>query len=300
MFGKVFYNKLFRSYTLGFGTLFNNIVIGRFDANNVLKEKVLVPLIYSSKEQYFTRAEKDGNNPDIADQDKIALKLPLMAYIQSSISREDARKTAAKNEKELIKNNPYFVEQPSQWKIGMTLSIIAGSQTDMDQIIEQILPYFSPSFTYKLNLLKDTINYVDKVNVELNDISYTENNFDGPEWQRRRLVVDIGFSFIAKLFGPVYLDESLVDANYVPLIPDIIPAPNSLGKPIHTVVVDMHNGGDSGEYYDYPSLDKFPRVSRTTTEMNGEIPESVTENFNDGKVRNIVLEPFDITDIPQD
>lgn len=290
MFGKAFTHSTLRTYITGFGALFNDIWISRKDADKDEVQKVKVPIIYASKEQYYSRlTEKTA---------KQGFTLPALAYVITGMTRADDRRKAAKSEKVMIKNGIYGAEQPSEWKIDITLSIITGSQTDMNSIVEQICPYFDPSFSIKLKLLEDTIDYVDTTVINMDPtISLEENNFEavGNTGDKRRLTWSMNFYFYAKIFGPVYVMDSTVDLSTIPF--DIINPPASLGKRIAKVIVDTHSGGESGKYFDYPSLDEFPRVQRISVEEIENEIVITNETFNDGKVRNIVPDPLDVDEI---
>lgn len=283
MFGKVFYNSTFRTYVSGFGTLFSEIVISQQDSTKKIKNKIKVPIVYSSKEQWYSKVK----NPE---DKEAALILPIICYVQNGISRKDDRRKAQKSEKVMIENPPYAVEAPQDWEMQMKMTIIAGSQHEMDQIIEQIIHYFDPSFTVKFILCKETINYVHECPITLTTVSEVENNWMG-DATRRRITYELQFRFIIKHFGPIYV---VPGTNLSNLPFDLIEQPKSLGTPVKKVMVDIHHGGESGEYFNYTELQGFPRNHRTIMEMvDGTIIET-TEDFYDGKIRNIVPIPLDI------
>ncbi len=69
------YNRIIRKIVVGFGDLFNNITLVRYDSNQVEKERFLIPIAYASKERYVMRLEDDPN----LDK-KVQMALPRLSF----------------------------------------------------------------------------------------------------------------------------------------------------------------------------------------------------------------------------
>ena len=54
MFGRRFYHESLRKVVVAFGTIFNNIIIHRTDADGSVIQRLKVPLAYSPKEKFLT------------------------------------------------------------------------------------------------------------------------------------------------------------------------------------------------------------------------------------------------------
>ena len=106
---------------------------------------------------------------------------------------------------------------PIPYNINFELSIMAKNQDDSLQILEQILPFFQPSFNITMNLIPDLGEKRDYP-VTLTAIDY-EDVYEGDYDTRRTLVYNL--SFIAKtfLYGPVQdadseiIKKAIVDYN---------------------------------------------------------------------------------------
>lgn len=284
MFGnKVFHNRTFRTYISAFGTLFNNVHIIQKALNGTAVKKIKVPITYASKEQWYSDYIADSSRDS-------QLILPMITFIQNGLERKDDRRTAQKSERYVFENGKYCVDAPQDWEMKMKLSVLAGSQDEMDQIIEQILYYFDPSFTIKLTLLKDTINFVHECPITLLSASEVDNNWMG-ERTRRRINWDLQFKFMIKLFGPIYVNagETVTDLGF-----DLISTPKSIGEPVAQIKVDIHGNGATGAYFNYLDLDNFERNKRITFELDDGTVITTHEDFYDGKVRNIEPEPVDV------
>ena len=48
-----FYNETIRKTVIGFGSLFDDIFVQRFDSSGNLQKKILVPISYSPKEKFI-------------------------------------------------------------------------------------------------------------------------------------------------------------------------------------------------------------------------------------------------------
>jgi hypothetical protein len=81
------------------------------------------------------------------------------------------------------------------------LSVMTKLNDDMLQIVEQILPYFQPSYTLTINLI-DSIGEKRDIPIILNDISM-EDNYEGDYSTRRALIYTLNFTAKIYLFGPV-------------------------------------------------------------------------------------------------
>lgn len=286
MFGKVFFNKTFKSYIDVFGTLFRDIHIGQFDSDGNMVNKVKVPLVYVAKERWYTDLKQKLSNP-------AAQILPTMSYVKVGLpKRKDVNRTAQKSEKVMVENGIFAVENPQDWEMNIRLSILAGSQVEMDQILEQIMHYFDPSFTVKILLLPSTINYVHDCAIHLESMEETENNAIEGDDKRRRILCELQFRFLIKVFGPVYINAGN-DLTKLPF-DDYIATPKSLGEHANKVILDIHRGGNDGEVYTYKDLQDIARDNRLTVEMeDGQILE-VSESFYDGYIRNVVPSPLDV------
>ena len=65
-----FYNESIRKLVVGFGGLFNQIQIHKFNSDGSVKEKVLVPISYGPKEKFIRRIR---NMSSISEDVKIIL-----------------------------------------------------------------------------------------------------------------------------------------------------------------------------------------------------------------------------------
>ena len=145
------YNRAIRKLVVGFGNLFNNITLVRYNPDLTEAERVLVPIVYATKEFYVRRLEDDPN----LDK-KIQVSLPRMSFEMSGLSYDASRKQNT-NFKQFAKTTGGVISQynPVPYNFDFNLYIYVRNVEDGTQIIEHILPFFTPDYTIKLNLVPE-------------------------------------------------------------------------------------------------------------------------------------------------
>ena len=78
MFGH-FYNNSVRKLVVGFGTLFNEIDVKRYNADDTVKESLRVPLGYGPKEKFLVRLRQPAS---IDDDVKVRMTAPRERTLQ--------------------------------------------------------------------------------------------------------------------------------------------------------------------------------------------------------------------------
>lgn len=201
-----FYNETLRKLTLAFGGLFDEIFIQKRTPENAI-EKVRVPLTYSSKEKFIRRLNEASS---ISNNVKIESYLPKMSFNMTNMSYDVLRKVNKINKKfrvtgtgENSKTYQGFTEVP--YNVQFELGVYTRNVEDNLQIIEQIIPYFSPEFivTLKMNNLDAHVD----VPIVLTGIGFTDT-YDGDFLSRRMVTSTLGFVAKAHLFAKVLESDS--------------------------------------------------------------------------------------------
>ena len=141
-----FYNRTIRKMVVAFGTLFNNITMIRYNNDHDVEyERIKVPILYGPKEKFVTRITSD---PDLTRS--IANHVPRMSFELTGISYDATRKqvTVLKNFGTSSINNQIRTQSVGvPYDFTFTLSLYVRNIEDGTQIVEQILPYFTPDYT---------------------------------------------------------------------------------------------------------------------------------------------------------
>lgn len=98
-------------------------------------------------------------------------------------------------------NNIKKVFLPVPYNIGFQLNLMSKLQDDALQVVEQILPYFQPSFNLTIDLI-DSIGEKRDIPVVLDNVSFTDD-YEGDFSTRRILIYTFNFTIKTFLFGPI-------------------------------------------------------------------------------------------------
>jgi hypothetical protein len=82
------------------------------------------------------------------------------------------------------------------------LNIYAKTQDDGLQIVEQILPYFTPQYTVTVKPFSDISSFVEDVPVTLTGV-VMEDNFEGAVGDRRTIIYTLDFEMKINFHGPL-------------------------------------------------------------------------------------------------
>jgi hypothetical protein len=204
MFGRYFYHKAIKKTVTAFGTLFNNIQIRHYDESDNPASVLKVPLSYGPIQKFLARIEQ---NP--SGDRKIALTLPRMSFEMTSIDYDAQRKSsiiqtfkAPKTVDGKVINQVY---SPVPYNIGFELNILGKIQDDVLQIVEQILPFFQPSFNVSVRLIPE-INEVRDMPIILNRVGFRDD-YEGDYSTRRVLIYTLNFTVKTYLFSEIPEDS---------------------------------------------------------------------------------------------
>jgi len=87
------------------------------------------------------------------------------------------------------------------YTISFQLNVYAKSQDDALQIVEQILPYFTPQYTLTIKPFADIDTLTEDVPVTLSGVSFSDD-FEGALEQRRTIIYTLDFEMKIALYGP--------------------------------------------------------------------------------------------------
>jgi len=195
-----FYNEIFRRTIISFGSLFNNIIIKQQNSSDVVVNEFRVPLAYGPTQKFLARINQQ---PDL--NKSVSLTLPRMSFEFIGLNYDPSRKITQtqKFKKALISDstNIQTSYMPVPYNMEFELAIMTKLNDDMLQIVEQILPYFQPSYNMSVNLV-ESIGEKRDIPVVLEGITMSDD-YEGDYTTRRALVYTLRFSAKTYLFGPI-------------------------------------------------------------------------------------------------
>jgi len=197
MFGTYFYHEIIRKTIVSFGTIFNGISIQHKNSSGEEFSEIRVPLSYGPAQKFLARLEQqpDLNKP-------IQITLPRMSFEMNNVSYDASRKAGVTQTfKTSDGTNMKKVFMPVPYNIGFELNIFTKLNDDALQIVEQILPYFQPSFNLTVDLVS-SIGEKRDIPVVLDNISF-QDDYEGDFATRRALIYTLNFTAKTYLFGPI-------------------------------------------------------------------------------------------------
>lgn len=214
--GQTFYHGIIRKTIVAFGSLFSNIKIERklkefseeYGNAGDTVQTVDVPIAYAPKEKWILRIDSD---PTLENQ--VYTTLPRLSFEVTSITYDPTRKVNRMNKLVCVgtdgKRDQMFAPVP--YNIDISLYAISKTQEDCLQIVEQILPYFTPEFTLSLNVIPE-MNVVQDIPIVLNSVSI-QDDYDGDFQTRRFVTYTMTFNLKVNLFGPVSKSGIITQVN---------------------------------------------------------------------------------------
>ena len=197
MLGQYYYHEILRKTIIAFGTIFNDIHIRHRDGVGKETSDMRVPLAYGPMQKFLARLEQQ------ADLNRATqITLPRMSFETTNIAYDATRKggiTQTFKASDGSKLRKVFMPVP--YNLSFELNILVKLNDDALQIIEQILPYFQPSFNVTIDLIS-VIGEKRDVPIVLDNISF-QDDYEGDFTTRRALIYTLNFTAKTYLFGPV-------------------------------------------------------------------------------------------------
>ena len=265
-----FYNRTIRKIVVAFGTVFNDIYVVRYTKDGLTaKETFKVPLNWGAKEKYLTRLTSD---PTLTKS--IATTVPRISFEMTGMSYDSSRKlpTTVRN---FSANNATTVNAqyvPVPYNFDFSLSIYVRNTEDGTQILEQILPFFTPDFSVTVDFIPLMDPKYD-MPIILNSVS-NETTYEGDMMETRMIIWNLEFTAKSHIWPPVKTGKIINTANT-----NLFIQPNSLLE--QQVFVDFANG--VGRFSDSETIrvtdkDVYGTVAYFSNANNGIL---VVESLND-------------------
>ena len=199
LYNEYFYHKTIFKSVATFGTLFNDITVKRKTSSGNTVKELKVPLSYAPRGKFLAKIQDDGSA-----NKNTAITLPRLSFEMTSFSYDSERKlnslgvryNTTQDDKEKSMHNPV------PYNIGFSLNVYVEHFDEGLQIIEQIVPFFSPYLNIPSKLIYDDMGIVDDVPVLLNDVSL-EENYEGQFEDRRVIMWRLSFTLKTNIFKPV-------------------------------------------------------------------------------------------------
>jgi len=198
-----YYPGILRKVTVAFMSLFNDIRVAKYDSSGNILNYRDVSLVFGTKQKALTALAKTP----VSDY---SLYLPRMSAIMTSLSMNRDRAIGAEHQEifkyTLTPDQAQKLYGPTPYKIGFTISILTLSVGEMNQILEQILPYFAPYRTLTLREFDFIPGFTRDIKVSL--VGTTPDFMDELEEKDvRKISWDLNFEIDTFLYKPMLVSK---------------------------------------------------------------------------------------------
>jgi hypothetical protein len=210
MFGNHFYHQRIRKAVAVFGSLFNNINIVRKDSSGAVISQVKVPLSYSPKRDFLSRLDAMQNGEE--GERQIAVKLPRISFEIVSMNYDAARQLPKMNnciKGNIAEGSSARLYTPVPYIVQFQLNIYSKSQDDALQIVEQILPYFTPHYTLTVNPLEGYETVKEDSQITLQGITFSDD-YEAQLEARRTIIYTLDFDMKLSLYKNISDTSSII------------------------------------------------------------------------------------------
>lgn len=206
MFGN-YYNQSVRKLVVSFGNLFNEIYIRKHKEDSTY-DKIRVPLTYAPKEKFYRRIMEPSS---ISGNTRIEITLPRLSFSMKTIEYDPTRKTTKLNKRTFrtpAGDKSLTSRDGVPYNIGFELASFSRSIDENLQIMEQVLPFFSPEYNLRINF-NDIFQNV-TVPIVFNNVTPVED-YEGTMEERRMLIYTYAFTAKTYIYGPVKENGSIIE-----------------------------------------------------------------------------------------
>ena len=275
MLGTTFYHETLRKVVVGFGTLFNEIYIQRKNSSGTVISKARVPFAYGPKEKFIVRINQDSSISD--DGTEVQMTLPRIGFEFTGLAYDAARKLNTLNKFQKVGTDASRTKWQYErvpYNLDFNLYCMVKNTDDGLQIIEQILPYFTPEFNITLKDMYDDLGITTDVPIILNSVT-NEDEYEGNFDSRRVLTWTLTFTAKAFLYSPTNQTGLIkkVTVQSYPQTENTTPESRKTSEPgkelVRHVVVPSPTTADADDDYGY-----------TTTRTDYFLGQTLADNYD--------------------
>ena len=192
-----FYHATTRNLVVAFCGLFSNVFLRTRDAEGVTQKIINVPISYINKEKFIVRLTQDpGMNEDTM------LVLPRLSAEIASIQYDSSRQLN-KTQKVVTSTGTrsIYYYNPVPYTVSFNLYSYTKTVEDNLQIMEQILPFFSPDMNLSIKMIEDP-EIIQEIPMMLNSVN-TDDTATGSFENMRTIITAYSFTMKVFYYGPI-------------------------------------------------------------------------------------------------
>ena len=179
--------------------MFSNIELRRFNSDNILVQTQKVPIHYANRDKLLARANEV---PDLEKDTLIGQRYPQISFSMTGLSYDTERKlNTLQKLYSCSVDGTFSTLVPVPYNLEFDLDILTINNDDALQILEQILPYFVPSFTVKIVSIPGFP--IVELPISLNSVNFSDSYAGNYMGDTREIIYTLRFTAKANVFGVV-------------------------------------------------------------------------------------------------
>jgi len=205
-----FYHERIRKSVAVFGSLFNNIYVVRHNSAGEIINQTKVPLSYAPRRDFIDRIA--GMEVGEEQERQIAIKLPRMSFEILAI-QYDAQRQLSKVGKRTIADTTDSgrarrMYNPVPYNLQFQLNVYARSQDDALQVVEQIIPFFTPQYTVSVKPLEG-YDVTEDTPIRLDGV-VMQDDYEGAIETRRTIIYTLDFEMKINMYKVVESASAII------------------------------------------------------------------------------------------
>lgn len=212
-----FYHEHVKRVTAAVGYLFSKIKIQKKVDGKKIKQ-IEVPLVYSNKEKWY----KIINNPSSIQEENPSLykaivqkEVPVISYYLLNIEPDTTRQTSTTTG---LASGNSIIQQRIAILYNFEVRVTSTRNDDMWQIIEQVLPWFNPYFTFNID---DVDNHIISSSYKMTFTGVDKNDeYEGAyDEENRYMSRTLSFTVEGYMYGPTETKQGIIKNMDISLSP---------------------------------------------------------------------------------
>jgi len=241
-----YYHAITKKVIVSFGKIFSDIKISRYNNLNVVEQIIDVPLSYGNREKWYLRLKEEAKIDE-----RVLITLPRIGFEIVGMNYDPSRQLNKFTQYRAClpdtSGNVLSAYVPVPYLITFEVSIMTKTQDDMFQIIEQIIPYFTPQYNITINAIPE-LSIEQDIPITMTGINLNDSS-DGLMETRREIVSTLVFTAKTEYLG--WIDK---DTNVITKVKTKIdPMYGEIGREVDVSAVGVpFNYTTTEEFFDVP------------------------------------------------
>jgi hypothetical protein len=182
---------------VAFGGLFSHLFLRTFDSSGKTVKIINLPIAFASKEKFLVRLQQD---PSL--QEDVQISLPRLSFEILGFDYDSSKQLNKNQRIQSIKNGRSVIQYaPVPYNITFNLYSFTRTQEDNLQILEQIVPYFTPDINLAIKVMQNP-DLTQDCALILNSVNI-DDQYDGSFEDRRYIITTYSFTLQTAYFGPL-------------------------------------------------------------------------------------------------